>query len=92
MISGLLKDVLAEAVNTAGIPEQAVKAMLFGHVQIALANSLLGSNAFSDAALIAMDYGRDRVIKDDWRRIFDEAELDTVIARMLQLERVHHTS
>ena len=92
MISGLLKDVLAEAVNTAGIPEQAVKAMLFGHVQIALANSLLGSNAFSDAALIAMDYGRDRVIKDDWRRIFDDAELDTVIARMLQLERVHHTS
>ena len=92
MISGLLKDVVREAVDTAGIPEAAVKAMLFGHVQIALANSLLGSNAFSDAAMIAMDYGRERVIKDDWKKIFDDAELDTVIARMLQLERVHHTS
>ncbi len=92
MISGLLKDVLREAVNTAGIPERAVKAMLFGHVQIALANSLLGSNAFSDAAMIAMDYGREKVIKDDWNKIFDDAELDTVIARMLQLENVHHTS
>jgi D-apionate oxidoisomerase len=92
MISGLLKDVLSEAVNTAGIPEVAVKAMMFGHVQIALANSLLGSNAFSDAAMVAMDYGRERVIKDDWKRIFDDAELDTVIARMLQLESVRHTS
>jgi len=92
MISGLLKDVLWEAVNTAGIPEQAVKAIMLGHVQIALANSLLGSNPFSDAAMIAMDYGRERVIKEDWRKIFDDAELDTVIARMLQLERVRHTS
>lgn len=92
MISALLKDVLREAVDTAGIPEQAVKAMMFGHVQIALANSLLGSNAFSDAAMIAMGYGRERVIKDDWKRIFDDAELDTVIARMLRLESVHHTT
>jgi D-apionate oxidoisomerase len=92
MISGLLKDVLREAVSTAGIPEPAVKAMLFGHVQIALANSLLGSNAFSDAAMIAMGYGREKVVKHDWAKIFDDAELDTVIARMLQLESVHHTS
>ncbi len=92
MVSGLLKDVLKEAVETAGIPEQAVRAMLFGHVQIALANSLLGSNAFSDAAMIAMAYGREKVIKDSWKEIFDDAELDTVIARMLQLESVHHTS
>jgi D-apionate oxidoisomerase len=92
MISGLLKDVLREAVNTAGIPEEAAKAMMFGHVQIALANSLLGSNAFSDAAMTAMDYGRQRVIRDDWKKIFDDAELDTVIARMLQLESVRHTS
>jgi D-apionate oxidoisomerase len=92
MVSGLLKDVLKEAVETARIPEQAVRAMLFGHVQIALANSLLGSNAFSDAAMIAMAYGREKVIKDSWKEIFDDAELDTVIARMLQLESVHHTS
>ena len=91
MVSGLLKDVLKEAVETAGIPEQAVRAMLLGHVQIALANSLLGSNAFSDAAMIAMAYGREKVIKDSWKEIFDDAELDTVIARMLQLESVHHT-
>ena len=92
MISGLLKDVVWEAVNTAGIPEPAVKAMLFGHVQIALANSLLGSNAFSDAAMIAMGYGRERVIKEDWKKIFEDAELDTVIARMLQLESFRHAS
>jgi D-apionate oxidoisomerase len=92
MISGLLKDVLEAAVKSAGIPEEAVKAMMFGHVQVALANSLLGANAFSDAAMIAMDYGREKVIRSDWDKIFEDAELDRVIARMLQLEAVRRSS
>lgn len=34
--------------------------MLLGHVQVALANTLKGDNPFSDACLIAMDYGREK--------------------------------
>ena len=34
--------------------------MLLGHVQVALANGLRGDNPFSDACLIAMDYGREQ--------------------------------
>ena len=55
--------------------------MLFGHVQVALANGLRGDNPFSDACLIAMDYGRDKIIKDDWKSIFDDDELDHVLSR-----------
>ena len=54
MVGGLLKEALHETVHTVGVPE-AAKAMLFGHVQVALANTLRGSNPFSDACLIAMD-------------------------------------
>ena len=55
MVGGLLKEALHETVHTVGVPEAAAKAMLFGHVQVALANTLRGSNPFSDACLIAMD-------------------------------------
>lgn len=86
MISDLLAEALDETVNRAGVPEPAAKAMLYGHIQVALTNSLRGSNPFSEACLIAMDYGRESVIKDDWKMIFDDAELDKVIARMLKLD------
>lgn len=89
MISGLLKEALKETVNTVGVPEAAARAMLFGHTQVALTNSLRGSNPFSEACLIAMDYGREAIITADWKKVFDRAELDRVIARMLRIDKVN---
>ena len=57
-----------------------------GHIGIALTNALRGSNPFSEACLVAMDYGRESIVKEDWKKIFREDELDRVIARMLKLE------
>jgi ketol-acid reductoisomerase len=88
MIGTLLNEALHETVHTVGVPEEAAKAMLFGHVQIALTNALRGSNPFSEACEIAIQYGKDTIIKDDWKKIFDDSELDTVIAKMLKLEAV----
>ncbi len=90
MIGALLKEALEETVNKVGVPEGAAKAMLYGHTQVALANALKGSNPFSEACHIAMTYGREAVIKDDWKKIFDDSELDLVIARMLRIEGVKH--
>jgi D-apionate oxidoisomerase len=92
MISALLKDALKETVETVGVPEAAAKAMLFGHTQVALTNSLRGSNPFSEGCLIAMDYGRETVITPDWKKIFDQDELDRVIARMLRIDKVNRTA
>jgi hypothetical protein len=89
MISGLLSEALRETVETVGVPEPAARAMLFGHTQVALTNSLRGSNPFSEACLIAMDYGREAVITQDWKKVFDRDELDRVIARMLRIEKVN---
>lgn len=88
MIGGLLKEALRETVDTVGVPEAAARAMLFGHTQVALTNSLRGSNPFSEGCLIAMDYGRETVITGDWKKVFDRKELDGVIARMLHIEKV----
>ncbi|WP_329474755.1 hypothetical protein OG555_23880 [Kribbella sp. NBC_01484] len=86
MVGTLLKEALAETVHTVGVPEPAARAMLYGHVQIALTNALRGSHSFSEACEIAIAYGRETIIKDDWKRIFDDGELDRVITRMLRLE------
>ena len=88
MIGDLLNDALQETINTVGVPEAAAKAMLLGHVQVALANGLRGDNPFSDACLIAMDYGRDKIIKDDWKSIFNDDELDYVLKQMLHLDSI----
>jgi D-apionate oxidoisomerase len=85
MLGAFLNDALQEAVKS-GIPEPAAKAMLFGHTQIALANALRGDNPFSTACLIAMDYGRETIIKEDWKKVFDDRELNQIIGRMLQTE------
>jgi predicted dinucleotide-binding enzyme len=85
MIGELLQEALQETINTVGVPEKAAKAMLYGHTQVALANGLRGDNPFSEACLIAMDYGRKTLIKEDWKKIFDDRELDANIARMLGL-------
>jgi D-apionate oxidoisomerase len=91
MIGALLKEALEETVHTVGVPEPAARAMLLGHVQVALANTLRGSNPFSDACLIAMDYGRETIVKDDWKKIFDDSELDKVLARMLHIDAIERT-
>lgn len=91
MIGGLLKEALWETVNTVGVPEKAATAILFGHAQIALTNALRGSNPFSEACLIAMDYGRQTVIRNDWKKIFEDAELDALIARMLHIDAVRRS-
>jgi D-apionate oxidoisomerase len=88
MVGALLKEALEETIHTVGVPEAAARAMLLGHTQVALANTLRGSNPFSDACLIAMDYGRETIVKDDWKKIFDDSELDKVLARMLHLEAI----
>ena len=88
MVGSLLNDALQETIHTVGVPEPAARAMLMGHVQVALANGLRGDNPFSDACLVAMDYGRDKIIKDDWKSIFADDELDHVLKQMLHLDTI----
>ncbi|WP_238005418.1 phosphogluconate dehydrogenase C-terminal domain-containing protein [Dactylosporangium sp. AC04546] len=88
MVGDLLREALHETVHTVGVPEAAARAMLHGHIQVALSNTLRGANPFSDGCRIAMDYGRESIVRPDWKRIFEDAELDRVIARMLRLETI----
>ncbi|RKR07214.1 acetohydroxy acid isomeroreductase-like protein [Kushneria sinocarnis] len=88
MVGTFMKEALEETVSRSGVSREAAEAMLYGHIQIALAVAFRSSNPFSDACMVAIDYGRENILKDDWKKIFDQQELDRVIARMLKIDRV----
>ena len=88
MVGAFMKEALDETVRHSGVPEEAAKAMLYGHIQIALAVAFRATNPFSDACMIAMEYGREKIVKPDWKVIFEEQELDKVIARMLKIDSI----
>jgi len=88
MVGAFMKEALDETVKHSGVPEEAAKAMLYGHIQIALAVAFRATNPFSDACMIAMEYGREKIVKPDWKQIFEQKELDIVIARMLKIDAI----
>jgi hypothetical protein len=36
--------------------------------------------------MIAMDYGRDKLIKEDWKKVLTEEALHEVLTKMLKLD------
>lgn len=88
MVGTFMKEALDETVARTGVAREAAEAMLYGHIQIALAVAFRSTNPFSDACMIAIDYGRENILKDDWKKIFEQEELDRVIARMLRIDQV----
>jgi ketol-acid reductoisomerase len=79
----LMKHALEEAIAR-GVPPDAARAFLYGHVQISLAMALgFEKSPLSDAAKIAVDWGMREIIRPDWRKAFDEATLKQAIGQML---------
>ncbi|NIR00655.1 MAG: NAD(P)-binding domain-containing protein [Gemmatimonadales bacterium] len=82
----LVRDVLEEAVK-AGVPREAATAFLLGHVQVQLA-ILLGflPVRMSDAAMVALRWGRERIIRPEWKDAFAPEQVEAVIREMLHPE------
>ena len=78
---------LVEEMDKRGIPKDAAMSFLLGHIKIALAILLLGSNPASDAAMIAMNYGKDKLIKEDWKKVLTGESLHEVLKKMLKLDK-----
>jgi len=81
----LLKEALDEAVHR-GVPEEAARAFMLGHVHIELAIVFKSSNPFSDAACRAIKYGKEKIFKDNWREVFEESSIKEVLKKMLHPE------
>lgn len=84
--AAIMKEAIDEAVKH-GVPEAAARSFLLGHIQIPLAIVLKSSNPFSDAAMIAMDYGRRHILREDWKKVFEPEAIDEVLREMLHLNK-----
>jgi len=82
---------MAETVNEAerrGISRDAAVSFLTGHINILSAVFLgkMGNVKVSDACQVAIGLGNRLVLRDDWKRIWDDDVLDKSIATMLHPE------
>ena len=85
MCATIMKEAIEESVRR-GVPREAAEAFLLGHIQIPLAIVLKSSNPFSDAAMIAVDYGKRHVLREDWKKVFEPEAIEDVLQEMLHLK------
>jgi hypothetical protein len=81
-----MKEAYDEVVKR-GVPEEAARSFLLGHIQIPLA-IVFGevSSPFSDAAKIAIKIGYKRIFKENWREVFEPEVVKDTIQKMLHPE------
>jgi len=86
MMVTMLGEAMDEAVKN-GVPYEAAKDFMMGHINIQLGIVFEKVNPFSDACLIAIDYGRNAMIKENWRELFRPDNVYEQIDAMLHPEK-----
>lgn len=82
-----LREVLEEAVRR-GVPRAAAEDFMYGHVKVELGIGFGRAGfPFSDGAKLIAEYGRQRIFRDDWLKLFEPAcvkeQVDTILAGRL---------
>ncbi len=66
-----LREALEEAVRR-GVPRAAAEDFIYGHIKVPLGIAFGRVNfPFSDGAKLVAEYGRQRVLKPDWKKVFE---------------------
>lgn len=66
-----LKAAMEEAISR-GVPREAAEDFMFGHIKVPLGIAFDRVKfPFSDGAKLIADYGRERLLQPDWKRVFD---------------------
>lgn len=90
-ISSMMVTVLGEAMEEAvkrGVPYEAAKDFMLGHINIQLGIVFRKVNPFSDACKIAIEYGRRAMIKEGWQELFEPEKVYEQIDVMLHPEKL----
>lgn len=87
MVVTVLGEALDEAVKR-GVPYEAAKDFMMGHINIQLAIVFENTNPFSEACLVAIEYGRKAMIRDGWKNLYDPERVREQIEVMLKPEKL----
>jgi hypothetical protein len=70
-----LREALEEAVRR-GVPRAAAEDFMYGHVKVELGIGFgRAAFPFSDGAKLIAEYGRRRLFRDDWLKLFEPASV-----------------
>jgi D-apionate oxidoisomerase len=78
----VMREAMDETIKL-GVPKEAARDFLLGHMNILSAvifNEIPG--AFSDACNKAIEFGKPRLMREDWKGVFDRAEIAESIRRI----------
>lgn len=79
-----LVEVLEEAVRR-GVPREAAEDFMLGHVNVVLGIAFGRAGfPFSDGAKLIADYGRQRLLRDDWLAVFEPASVREQVRMILR--------
>ncbi|WP_165972415.1 phosphogluconate dehydrogenase C-terminal domain-containing protein [Paenibacillus piri] len=85
-VAVLAREAMDEAVRR-GVPEAAARDFMLGHMNILLAVAFgEAKNPLSDACQIAVEYGKQHLIRDNWRSLFEPESVREQIQMMLNLD------
>ncbi|WP_435171359.1 phosphogluconate dehydrogenase C-terminal domain-containing protein [Paenibacillus glycanilyticus] len=90
-ISSMMVTVLGEAMEEAvkqGVPYEAAKDFMLGHINIQLGIVFEKVNPFSDACLVAIEYGRRAMIREGWKDLYKPEKVYEQIDVMLHPEKL----
>ena len=85
----IMKEAMDEAIRR-GVPAEAAKDFMLGHAQIemAIVFGFLGS-PFSDAAKVAIEWSKARILNPDWKSVFDSDQVRDCIDVMLHPDKLN---
>lgn len=87
MMMTVLGETLDEAVKR-GVPYEAAKDFMMGHINVQLAIVFEKVNPFSEACLVAIEYGRRAIIREGWQELFSPERVRDQIDVMLHPEKL----
>ena len=78
-----LREALEEAVRR-GVPREAAEDFMYGHVKVELGIGFGRAGfPFSDGAKLIAEYGKHRIFRDDWLRLFEPASVKEQVSTIL---------
>jgi len=73
------------------VPQEAARDFMLGHINIELAIAFgEAGNPFSDACLVAIEYGKKYWLKDGWEALFDPESVREQVKVMLHPEKLNN--
>jgi D-apionate oxidoisomerase len=72
---GVIREALDEAIRR-GVPPEAARDFMYGHIKVPLGIAFgYVDFPFSDGAKLIMEYGRQRLLRPDWKKVFEPLDV-----------------